>query len=145
TSGSSSFLSPTMRLLNGSGQDTGLSNSGANDSLNPEFFFAPTTSGIYFIDVGQRDAVNITGTYTLSVTTDDLAAGTSPVAEVVPDKPAVAAAIETAGDHDWFKLSLSGAHHYVLRVSGAGSGAGTLQDPMLTLMGFAPVDGPRTL
>ena len=145
TSSSTFFLFPIMRLFDGSGQYTGLSNDGANNSINAEFFFQPVVSGIYFVDVEQRDAVQITGTYTLSVTTDDLAAGTSTTAEVVPDKPPVAATIETVGDHDWFKVSLSGAHHFVLRESGASSGAGTLQDPLLTLMGFPPSNGVSTL
>jgi hypothetical protein len=136
-----SLLSPIMRLYDSNGQYIGLSNDGANDSLNAEFFFEPVVSGSYFVDVEQRDAVQITGTYTLSVTTDDFAAGTSTIGEVVPDKEAVAATIETVGDHDWFKVSLSGAHHFVLRESGASTGAGTLQDPLLSLMGFPPSNG----
>jgi FG-GAP-like repeat len=136
-----SLLSPIMRLYDSNGQYIGLSNDGANDSLNAEFFFEPVVSGSYFVDVEQRDAVQITGTYTLSVTTDDFAAGTSTIGEVVPDKGAVAATIETVGDHDWFKVSLSGAHHFVLRESGASTGAGTLQDPLLSLMGFPPSNG----
>jgi hypothetical protein len=136
TSSSSFILAPFMRLFDGTGQYTGLSNGGANESLNPEFFFQPTVSGIYFIDVEQLDAVQITGTYTLSVATDDLAAGVSTIAEVKPDGPAVSGNIETPGDHDWFKVSLFGAHHYVLRESGVSTGSDTLQDPLMTLYGF---------
>ena len=132
---------PDMSLFDSNGLFTGLTNGAANESLNPEFFFQPVVSGTYFVDVGTQAGEVATGPYKVSVTVDDFAAGVSTIGEVTPDGPAVSGRIETVGDQDWFKVLLSGAHHYVLRESGASSGAGTLQDPLLTLMGFPPPNG----
>jgi methionine-rich copper-binding protein CopC len=41
--------------------------------------------------------------------------------------------INTAGDHDWFTLSLQAGMRYVWTVQGADSGQGTLADPVLIL------------
>jgi hypothetical protein len=139
--GTGSSIHPTMSLFNPAGQFTGVTDLAANGSLNPEFFFQPVVSGVYFIDVGTLAGSPATGPYKVSVTVDDFAAGTSTAGEVIPDAPPVSASIETVGDQDWFKLSVGGAHHYVLRESGASSGSGTLQDPLLTVMGFPPFTG----
>src|SRR2546423_1871098 len=41
--------------------------------------------------------------------------------------------IETAGDTDWFKITLTGGHTYQFDLKGSPSGNGTLADPFLRL------------
>ena len=42
--------------------------------------------------------------------------------------------IDTAGDHDWFRVQLQGGVHYVIKLEGAASNSGTLADPFLGLL-----------
>ena len=42
--------------------------------------------------------------------------------------------IETSGDADWFRITLTAGHTYRFDLQGSGSGHGTLSDPLLQLL-----------
>src|SRR5262245_37001232 len=65
---------------------------------------------------------------------DDFAANTSTTGVVgAPGSSFAFGNIETANDHDWFKVKLSSDHSYVIHVRGAASNSGTVLDAFLNL------------
>jgi hypothetical protein len=92
----------------------------------------PAGTGTYYL--GVRDFGAGTGQYTVSaapVVVDDYAAGTATSGGVTVNGPAVSGQIGVAGDHDWFRVTLTGGVTYQLRLSKAASGG--LSDPYLRL------------
>jgi V8-like Glu-specific endopeptidase len=63
---------------------------------------------------------------------DDYAASASTTGQIALNT-SVTGAIETAGDHDWFRVQLNAGTAYVIDLRGADTGAGTLADPYLRL------------
>ena len=102
--------------------------------------YTATSSGTHYISAGGYG--NNTGNYILNVssgatggssgggTTTDLAASTSTTGTVSTAASAVSS-IESAGDQDWFSVSLTAGHNYNISLSGASSNGGTLADPYL--------------
>ncbi len=97
-------------------------------SLNSRLAFTPDAAGTYYIAAGAyRSHV---GTYTLSVTSTDLVADTRTTGAVAVGGSA-AGEVETAGDHDWFAVTLEAGRTYRIDLEGSWTDAGTLSDPYL--------------
>src|SRR5689334_2828942 len=65
----------TLEIFDSQGNTTQFFDDDANNSFFAELFFSPRADGDYFIDVGAFSTH--TGTYEVSATIDDFAAGTS--------------------------------------------------------------------
>jgi len=94
-------------------------------NLNSLITYTPSTTGIFYLDA--RGYSSLTGTYSVSVFSDDYAASTSTTGTVAVGGSA-GGNIEVSGDHDWFSVNLVAGHSYHLGETGSG-----LSDPYLYL------------
>ena len=80
---------------------------------NVQHFLTVAASGTYYVAAGGTLVAYSSGTYTVSVTevTDDFAASTATTGTLATGG-AVAGAIETEGDVDWFKVALEAGKAY---------------------------------
>jgi Ca2+-binding RTX toxin-like protein/methionine-rich copper-binding protein CopC len=113
--------------------------SGTN--LNSRFTYTPTASGSYWLAVTSATAAG--GTYRVTVTdtstpaaADDYAATTATTGRLAVGGTA-SGTINSNGDNDWFRITLSAGQSYRLEALGADTGNGTLSDPFLTLYNSA--------
>jgi hypothetical protein len=95
--------------------------------------YTPTTSGVYYLDSSGYSTA--TGTYALSAqvaaVVDDYAGSTATTGRLTPAS-STTGTIETAGDSDWFAISLSAGQRYTFNLNPGSSGS-ALSDPMLSL------------
>ena len=115
----------------GGGDDNG----GAD--YNSLTFFAPETTGTYYVAARAHGAN--TGTYTVAVeevSQDDFSASTGTAGAVAVGGSATGEITRIAGlrDHDWFAVSLEAGKTYRIDVRGSETGDGTLADPALVGM-----------
>ena len=97
-------------------------------------FFAPATTGTYY--VAARAPNTATGTYTVAVeeVPDDFSASVGTTGTVAVDGSAtgeIGPAVDAWRDHDWFAVTLEAGKTYRIDVRGAETGDGTLADPIL--------------
>ncbi|MCA0199370.1 MAG: pre-peptidase C-terminal domain-containing protein [Proteobacteria bacterium] len=125
---------PLLYIRNSSGTSVA-SDDDSGTGLNASLSYTPTTTGTYYIDA-QGATLSGTGTYTLSLTqtsaADDYTASTSTTGSVTVGGTATGR-IETGGDRDWFRVSLTAGATYRFDVRGIDTSGGTLSDPYLTL------------
>jgi len=122
---------------------------------NSRLYFTAAEAGTHYVAVGATGGG--TGTYRLSVAdtgvtaaANDHAAGTETTGAVAVGGSATGE-IETAGDHDWFAVTLQAGRIYRIDLEGSPTGAGSLSDPYLRgvhdadgrLMGDAGNNGAR--
>ena len=109
----------------------GTSDDNGGRSFNSRVTFTPTETGRYYVSAGAHKDSN-PGTYTLSVTLPglDLAADSS-TAGTVAVGGSVESGIDSAGDVDWFAVTLEAGETYRLDLAGRPTGDGTLADPYL--------------
>lgn len=95
--------------------------------------YAPTTTGLYYLQAGNLDGS--TGAYQLkaSTATDSIPASWTSTASVAVDSAARTGYLETAGDADMYKVQLSAGQAYVFNL--AAEGVSPLRDPYLSLFG----------
>ena len=96
--------------------------------------FTPETSGTYYVaaTTGTKSADTKTGTYTVMVDKkDDYAASVETTGKVAVDGSATGK-IDNPIDEDWFAVELEAGKVYRIEVKGAGTGDGTLADPVLS-------------
>ena len=92
-------------------------------------FFTAQADGTYYVAAGAHSFRE--GTYTLSVTeVHDLADGTGTTGTVAVGGSTMGE-IETAGDRDWFAVTLEADKTYRIDLEGSETSAGTLSDPYL--------------
>lgn len=124
-----SLTDPYLSLYSASGTKiTSDDDSGAG--LNSLISYTAQSSGTYYL--AARGYATATGTYRLSATAsttaaDDYGANTSTTGRLSAGGSATGR-IETAGDHDWFAVTLTAGTSYDFAVNGPG-----LTDPYLTL------------
>ncbi|CAK0742469.1 conserved hypothetical protein [Gammaproteobacteria bacterium] len=111
----------------------GTGNDDANNTLDSQESFRPITSGFYYLAVGAAN--DGTGSYTVSVETttaasNDLPDNTTTTATARPDTP-LTSTIDTPGDIDWIKISLTAGTTYQLDLRGAATHDGSLSDPLI--------------
>ncbi len=103
--------------------------------VNSQVNFTPTTSGTYFVAAGAF--AGNTGTYKVAVTSlgvatppDDFAATTATTGAVTVGGNRTGN-IETSGDQDWFRVSLTAGTSYRVDLEGTPTSAGTMADPII--------------
>ena len=123
-------------LYDASGTFVGGGDDDGGAGRNSLTFFAPETTGTYYV-AARAHNIN-TGTYTVAVeevpqddfsasiaTTGTVAVGGTATGEITPT------ADPNARDHDWFAVSLEAGKAYRVEVKGSDSGDGTLDNPVL--------------
>src|SRR5207237_844251 len=105
--------------------------------LDSHFIYTAASSGTYILAAGSSTP-NGTGTY--KVFAADI---TAPVVDDYPNTTSTTGVvniggstsgnIETVGDTDWFKVTLTAGETYQFDLKGSSSGNGTLPDPFLRL------------
>ena len=115
----------------------GTTNDNAGTGYNSRVFFTAQADGTYYVAAGAHSFRE--GTYTLSVTeVHDLADGTGTTGTVAVGGSTMGE-IETAGDRDWFAVTLEADKTYRIDLEGSETGDGTLSDPYL--WGIHDTDG----
>ncbi len=117
--GSHPINDTTLRIFDAVGNDTGFFDDDANNSFFAELFFSPRTDGDYFVDVGGFGTLS--GTYQVSATIDDFAAGTSTNGSVTVNGGPARGTLNQSSDEDWFAVDLIAGTHYDVRTAGTGT------------------------
>ena len=136
-SGLGTLADPELFGIHGSGGVlvAGTSDADSGVGADAEAVFAPADAGEYFVSVGAGD--NGTGTYVLSVVDvtdgfpDDFAGDASTTGTVTVGGGPVQGEAQFPADQDWFAVVLEAGTVYRIRLRGASSGFGTLDDPYL--------------
>ena len=118
---------PLLRLYNASGVQVASDDDGGT-GLNALLTYTATASGTYYL--GASSYGSGTGTYQVRASSDDFAASTATTGSATVNTVR-SASIESAGDQDWFRVSLTAGNTYTITLKGAPSGVGTLADPLL--------------
>lgn len=132
-----SLNDPFLELYDSSGVLLTSDDDSGTDN-NSLISFAPTTSGTFYL--GARGYSSATGSYSLNVTqgstvttpvTDDYA-GDSSTTGSLSSGSQTTGNIESVGDQDWFRISLSTGTRYQFGLRGTGT-SGNLGEPGLRL------------
>jgi Ca2+-binding RTX toxin-like protein len=120
--GGGSLSNPYLSLYNSSGALIALdddSGAGYNAWIAS---FTPSTSGTYYL--GAMGVAGSTGTYTLEAFVlsgpDTIAGDASTTSSLVINGASASSAIETAGDQDWFRVTLTAGESYAFSLTGTG-------------------------
>lgn len=122
---------PYLRLLEADG-DLITADDDGGAGLNSLITYMPTATGTYYL---SAQAFNeLTGNFSLTATSsvpaaDTILATTSTTSEVTVGGAAATDTINTAGDADWWSVSLTAGTNYQFSLDGVG-----LSDPYLRLM-----------
>lgn len=125
------LVDPNLRLLNSAGTLITADDDGGA-GLNSLISYAPTASGTYYLSAQAFN--NLTGTYSLTATSslpaaDSILATTGTTSVVTVGGGAVSDTINTAGDQDWWRVSLTAGTNYQFSLDGVG-----MNDPYLRLL-----------
>ncbi|MDG0978452.1 MAG: S8 family serine peptidase [Halieaceae bacterium] len=126
---------PLLRLFSTSGRLVDYNDNGGigNDA---EFYFAPTETGVYYLQVSSADR-DAMGSFTLSVAernmpSDDVPSDISTDVVLIPGQ-SFEGELLLQNDQDWFAIDLQAGESYVFRALASRSGNGSLEDPVLEL------------
>lgn len=122
---------PYLRLLEADG-DLITADDDGGAGLNSLITYTPTASGTYYLSAQAFS--ELTGNFSLTATSsvpaaDTILATTSTTSEVTVGGAAATDTINTAGDADWWSVSLTAGTNYQFTLDGVG-----LSDPYLRLM-----------
>ncbi|MDO8297951.1 MAG: pre-peptidase C-terminal domain-containing protein [Caulobacter sp.] len=130
------LVDPYMSLRDSTGNTKVAESDNGGIGLNSRFTYTATTTGTFFVAAGAGFNPNGTGTYRAKVTeiapADDYASTTSTTGTISVGGRATGN-IETAGDTDWFKITLSAGETYQFDLEGSPPLPGMLSDPFLRL------------
>jgi hypothetical protein len=134
--GGGTLADPILYLYGTDGSFEAASDSGAGGN-DPLLAFVADARGAYGVGVGSA-VFSRTGTYTIEVWEDDdfrdaVQDRSLPFGTLKADGVAVGGTIDTGTDTDLFSVRLMAGRTYLIEQRGAGSGAGTLNDPYLVL------------
>lgn len=135
TSGGGTLTDPVLELFD-AGSSSVAFDDDSGPGLEPLLNFTPQTSGIFYAEVRAFGASQ-TGSYTVSLSGDELSsdgdtiAADPSTARTLESGGEQQSAVDSAGDEDWFRISLSAGREYVFEL--AGSGSNPLADPFLSL------------
>ena len=127
---SNGLSDPYLTLYNSSGSAIA-SNNDSGGNLNSLLTYVASSTGTFYL--GARDFSTNTGNYTVSATAlslDDYAANTGTTGRVSVGG-STTGNVETAGDNDWFAVTLSAGTAYQFALTRSATSG--LSDPYLTL------------
>nr|MCS5583729.1 clostripain-related cysteine peptidase [Pseudomonadales bacterium] len=118
---------------------SGTTNDDGGTAYNSQVTYTPTSNGTYYISAGAYSTN--TGTYTLSlaeevISTDSTTVNTGhsettdTTATLIVGGSATGT-IDSNGDRDWFRTTLTAGNRYIIDLEGSPTGAGTLVDTFL--------------
>lgn len=113
---------PALQLLNSSGTVL-VADNDSGTGADSRIMFQAGTSGTYYLAM-RSNSSTATGTYTVAATAnpDDYAANTGTTGTVAVGS-AAEGLVETAGDRDWFRTTLTANTTYTIRLSGTAPGS----------------------
>ncbi|MGE3475554.1 MAG: pre-peptidase C-terminal domain-containing protein [Rhodospirillaceae bacterium] len=113
---------PALQLLNSSGTVL-VADNDSGTGADSRIMFQAAASGTYYLAV-RSNSPTATGTYTVAATAnpDDYAANTGTTGTVAVGS-SVEGLVETAGDRDWFRTTLTANTTYTIRLSGTATGS----------------------
>ncbi len=113
---------PALQLLNSSGAAL-VTDNDSGTGADARIFFRAAASGVYYLSASSNLAA-ATGTYTLAATAnpDDFAASTATTGSVTAGG-SVTGVVESAGDRDWFRTTLTAGVSYSIQVAGTATGS----------------------
>ncbi|NML14071.1 pre-peptidase C-terminal domain-containing protein [Azohydromonas caseinilytica] len=121
---------PYLTLYNAGGTALGSNDDGGTNG-NSLLSYTATASGTYYL--GVRAYGTGLGSYQVRATVaDDYAASTATTGTLAANSSS-SGNINSAGDADWFRITLNAGQTYRLEVLGQDSSNGTLTDPLLRL------------
>jgi hypothetical protein len=127
------LLDPLLRILGDDGATAIASNNDSGAGTNAFLSYTPTKTGNYF--VSAQASGGGTGTYRIGrMVVDDFAANPATTGGL-SSGASLDATIESVGDDDWFRVTLSMGTTYWFSAEGSPTGQGTLANPMLRLLG----------
>jgi len=117
--------------ISGTSADDSYTSSGSFISHDSQTMFTPASSGTYYISAAGYGSS--TGTYTLSVAQQTAAdvPGDATTTASVNVAGSATGTINSAGDHDWYAVSLLAGNTYTINLQGSASSHGTLYDPLI--------------
>jgi FG-GAP-like repeat/Bacterial pre-peptidase C-terminal domain/Cadherin domain len=133
--GQGTLPDPFLRLEDSAGHQIS-SDFDAGTGNNARITFAPSASGTYYLAANASFSSDL-GTYKLSAADlgpggDDYAATTATTG-VVSVGGSITGNIESTGDEDWFRVTLTAGRSYQFDLEASATGQGTLPDPFLRL------------
>lgn len=113
---------PALQLLNAAGTVL-IADNDSGPGADARIMFKAVTSGTYYLAM-RANTSTATGTYTIAATAnpDDYAASTATAGTVAVGGTATGI-VETAGDRDWFRVTLTAGTAYNIQVSGTATGS----------------------
>jgi len=129
--GRDGLADPFLALRDGNGELI-TENDDAGSGQNSAIFFTATRSDTYFLDASAFNDGYI-GQYQLKVSrvsSDQYAANTSTTGSIDPGG-SMTSTIDSRGDHDWFKITLTAGKNYIFNLNKVGNRG--LSDPLLNL------------
>ncbi|HEY8616155.1 pre-peptidase C-terminal domain-containing protein [Phenylobacterium sp.] len=134
SSGAGTLSDPLLEIRSSTGSLLQSWDDGGAGQNSRGVFVANSTGAFYLAASSYTGAAIRTGSYRLSVTdltpVDDYASSTATTGAVVVGGVATGV-LETAGDSDWFRVTLTAGRTYQLNLEGWGGGQGALPDPLI--------------
>ncbi len=136
-SGSGTLFDPFLRLFDSTGAF--ITSNDDTNGRDSSITYTATQTGGFFVSAQafySPGLAEYTGTYTLLATDTgaiDVPASAGTTAQVFMGA-AAAGTLETAGDADWYRVTLTANHVYQFDLKGSPSGSGTLPDTVLRLL-----------
>ena len=128
-SGFGSLSAPSInRILNASSVDQTASAAKGSIGATSTLRYAPGTAGDYYLELQRVGAV--TGTF---LVTAEIEAGNTNALSLPLGSNVLRASIDDASDADWYSVTLNANTSYVVKMTGADNGGGTLADPAVGL------------
>ena len=126
---------PYLRVFDASGHLLDFANGGGSGA-DAMFYFAPTTSGTYYLEASANDERGM-GSYLVSAVqrnlpADDVPDGLNTKVMLTPGD-SYPGQLLTHNDQDWFGIQLAANKPYVFWLRASESGYGSLLDPLLEI------------
>jgi Ca2+-binding RTX toxin-like protein/subtilisin family serine protease len=126
---------PYLRVFDAAGHLLDFANGGGTGT-DAMLYFAPTTTGTYFLEASANDERGM-GDYQISAVQRNMPADDVPsnfsTTVTLNAGDSFAGQLLLHNDQDWFRISLTAQQNYVFRVRASESGYGSLLDPVLEI------------
>lgn len=140
-----------LRLHNSAGTQIAFNDDIGTGNLYSSIVYTATATGTFYVNVGAYNDLEA-GNYRVSARVDvaDAVPGsTATTATLTVGGPSVAGVTDVAGDHDWYRVTLTAGQTYLFRTSATGGAGDTdstlaIRDASGTQLGFNDDGGGGT-